>query len=201
MSIYGFSPNFYVPRRPTMLMANVQQQQKKSSESSSPPTFRSASQTASPSSQPVVDNSGQFAFPEFNGKSLLQPITTAFGGMVNRWNAGMNASTPLSGPMPTPPVFQVAQPQFIQPTNSVNPPAYVRPTAQQIVRNVGQGFSQGLQTFSNLVQQHGPMMASVGAGLAGAGAVCPFLGGALAATGGAMLAQQNQNQVSNQQAA
>lgn len=143
-------------------------------------------------------NASPSVFPEFQANTRFTPLADSLSGLgtglATSVNKGFSKLNQFSLNMPT---LNMPQPVY-RPQKVVQPPALdrtpsVRPTTRQIFNSIGQGASQGLKDFGKLAKQHAPTVLTFGAALAGGGAVCPFMGGAMAATGGIMLAQQGAN--------
>lgn len=125
------------------------------------------------------------------GNSVFGGINNGLSGLGTQFSNGINN---LSTIMPSMlgfgsnmPIQQVQRPQVVQ-----NVPR-TRPTGQQIFQNIGMGAQQAFQDLGSMMKQHGSSVMSFGGGMAVASAVCPFAGGALAATGATALANQMAN--------
>lgn len=120
---------------------------------------------------------------------------SSFGGqlmnsMSNNWNrlgsfpllGGISAMNPL-GMQPLQGTPSIQQPAFIQ-----NPP--MRRSPQQILQNIGSGAQQALQDIGSMMKDNSGGVMGFGGGMAIATAICPFAGGAMAATGASAMANQ-----------
>ena len=85
------------------------------------------------------------------------------------------------------PVQQMMPPQNLQAVSGI------RRTPQQIFQNIGQGARLAFQDLGNMVTQNSSGIMGFGGGMTLASAICPFAGGAVAATGASALANQMAN--------
>jgi hypothetical protein len=79
-------------------------------------------------------------------------------------------------------------PQQPQP---VSPMAGIRPARQQpIFQSLSQGAGQALKDLGSFAKNNAPAALAMGGAMVGGGAVCAFMGGAMAATSGIILGNQ-----------
>ncbi len=152
-------------------------------------------QDASPQdnvNQPPALSAATFGnIPSFGGQ-LMNSVNNAWnsawntlGGSFSLGGSPMSASIGPAAPMQLQsPVRQVQQP----PLSLQNTPMIRSP--QQIFQNIGSGAQQAFQDIGSLIRDHGSGVMGFGGGMALATAVCPFAGGALAATGASALANR-----------
>jgi len=132
--------------------------------------------------------------PSFGGH-LMNSINNAWN---NTWNIlGGNLNLPM-GSLPVfgslSPTNRLQQPLPVQSTRQApltiqNTPPLTR-SPQQIFQNIGSGAQQAFQDIGSLIKDHSSGMMGFGGGMALATAVCPFAGGAVAATGASALANR-----------
>lgn len=123
------------------------------------------------------------------GQTLNQGVGNALGGFGQ---LGAGALSSVMGPSMN----------LLQGLNSTQPPqatqsAYSasRPSPQQILQSVYTGVSQALQDLGSLMTEQAPAMMTYGGAMAGATGVCSYMAAGMAATGAAMLLNQNHAQV------
>lgn len=72
---------------------------------------------------------------------------------------------------------------------SVTPSAPIWQNPRQVMQDMGQGASHAIRDVGSLLKNHTPEMLAMGGSMLASTAVCSFMGGAMAATGGIMLGQ------------
>lgn len=188
MLVNGFNPGRFLPSSVSPAFGNRQPIVEN--------TFNRPTTNFEP--QSTLDRAPQFNMPQFQPQGMFRPITDSFANWGNNirngFNNGISGLNNLATAGPAQGVGYNQPIQVPQQIQRLNVPPATRPTVGQIFNNIGQGAKQGIQDFATLAQKHGPMMLTAAAGMAGAGAVCPFMGGAMAATGGALLAQKQGQQ-------
>ncbi len=116
-----------------------------------------------------------------NGLNTLGQITGSFGTTASSW---------VSGILPTR-MNALAPTQQSQPPQAVSGTEGLRKTGQQIFHSMSNGANQALQDLGNLMTTQTPGMLAFGGGMMGAGGVCAYMCGGMAASGAAMLLNQN----------
>lgn len=153
-------------------------------------------------SQPVPTNNTQNA----NGWNLMPTLsnwTSNVGQMAGNTLQTVGNSFGSFGQLGAGALFSVVSPSinFLQNLNTQQPVQNTQPTGgitrttpQQIFQSVSSGANQALQDIGTMFTQNAPAMMAYGGSMAGAGAICPYAGAGMAATGAAMLLSQNHGQ-------
>lgn len=134
---------------------------------------------------PVITNVNNFGSQVFNGLSNFgNQVAGGFNNVLGGFGqlaTGMPSGIGFGSVMPAP---------QIPPTQQVQAMPSMRPTRQQIFQNITNGARLAVQDLGNMVKQNSSGLMGFGGGMALASAICPFAGGAVAATGASALANQ-----------
>jgi hypothetical protein len=133
--------------------------------------------------------------PSWNASSLFSPFSNAmssvssfgsrlFGGLSNSLS-GLGQMTPLS--MPGMPALNTS---FTQPPISVPAMPSLQAPRPSVFQSLSNGAGQALKDVGAVLQKNAPAALAFGGAMMGGGAVCAFMGGAMAATGGIMMGNQ-----------
>jgi len=136
--------------------------------------------------QPPVLSAATFGnIPSFGGQ-LMNSVN-------NAWNSAWNTlgGIPVSASIGPVAPLQLQSPvrQAQQSSLTIRNTPVVR-SPQQIFQNIGNGAQQAFKDIGSLIRDHSSGLMGFGGGMALATAVCPFAGGALAATGASALANR-----------
>lgn len=166
-----------------------------------PPTPTLLNSTPPSLSQPIIPNTGN------SGSGSIMPnfgnMASNTGQMVNNAFQGVGNAFGSFGQLGAGALFSIVAPSisFLQNMNSQQPlqntqsaGSLSRTSPQQIFQSVTSGANQAFQDLGNLLTQNAPAMMAYGGSMAGAGAICPYAGAGMAATGAAMLLTQNHGQ-------
>lgn len=136
--------------------------------------------------------------------NMASNIGQIAGNIGQTVNQGMGDMLGAAGQLGAGALYGVINPSLnpLQGINNTQPPqptqpAYnaSRPSPQQILQSVYTGISQALQDLGTLITEHAPAMMTYGSAMGGATAVCSYMAAGMAATGAAMLLNQNHGQV------
>lgn len=157
---------------------------------------------------PASANAGNSAIIGWNIMPVFSNMASSVGQIAGNIgqtvNQGMGDMLGVAGQLGSGALYGVINPSMnpLQGINNTQPPQPTqpannasRPSPQQILQSVYTGISQALQDLGALMTEHAPAMMTYGSAMGGATAVCSYMAAGMAATGAAMLLNQNQGQV------
>lgn len=186
--------NGFMPRMPLLSPSQTQQRSIASAINTPSPLLSGFGNTSLSASRFPTQ-----AAPNWSMGSWLNPMmgnmmsgasqfgSQLFGGLGNAFSSFGSGIGQLN--MPSLPSMNT----FFAPQSPTIPPMFgMQPMVRQqpIFQSISQGAGQALKDLGNFAKNNAPAALAMGGAVLGGGAVCAFMGGAMAATSGIMLGNQ-----------
>lgn len=192
MMINGFNPGFSM-----MPMRSGSQSAPLARQSVQPAPLPTGNRMASTLARQSFNETGflsGFGNLAFGMGQMARSATQEFGNLFG--SLGQMGGTVISSfSLPSLNAFQPTQRgQKIQPPQQDMAMQNTRRTGQQIFQSVSAGANQAIRDIGGMITENAPAALGFGGAMGSAGAVCTYMCGAMAASGAAMLMNQNHGQ-------
>jgi hypothetical protein len=191
MMINGFTPRISFLSPPVTTSQNIS-------------TLGNLQSTQGLSNTPVSTTGGSFTNTGLSGWNLgsmgnISNLFSPFGQAVNSMSqfgsqliSGAGQSLSSLGQMASSslPSLSSLNLSMIQPQTATSSIQSTQTVQQPVFQSLSSGAGQAIQDLGSLLQKNAPAALAMGGAMVGGGAVCAFMGGAMAATGGIMMGNQ-----------